>query len=180
MALTTQTQNQVASNSILDAFNRQTYLGNQFVYASAQTSAGTTETPVLYLLNPVITSSATGSASTKALFVNHLAVTSATASNSAVVRVYLNPAVSANGTAKTPANVRPGSANTSISSLFSVPTVTSNGTLIATLAAAPLSTSRAPADAVLTILDQGQSLLVTVQTSATSTATVIELGQYEL
>jgi hypothetical protein len=53
MALQPGTQRQVSEHSILDAYNKQTYLSNQYVYSLGNTEITTTsETPLLLLSNP--------------------------------------------------------------------------------------------------------------------------------
>lgn len=81
------------------------------------------------------------------------------------------------GTSVTPVNLRPASPTTSIAALSTVPTVSANGTLLFALAAIPGS---ADAIAPMLVLDPGKTLLITIQTTATSTVSVPSLGWYEL
>ena len=56
MGLTPATNRQVPDNSILDYFNKQTYLGNQYVYAVGSIEIlSTSEAPYLLLTNPAVT-----------------------------------------------------------------------------------------------------------------------------
>ncbi len=94
MALQPGTNRQVPDHSIMDAFNKQTYLGNQFVYSSSQTSGGSSETTLYLLRNPAVTSSGFP-ANYTSLFVNFIKSVCITASQGVTLRAYLTPTVTA-------------------------------------------------------------------------------------
>jgi hypothetical protein len=160
---------QVAANSILDNNNRQTYLGNQFIYGTNSTAiAGTNETPLIVLSNPV--------SSTISLFHNVRKLTCLTASNSSIFRFYIAPTGVTGGTTQTPTNLRFASSNTSKSVVTLSPTVSTNGTFLAALASTAFNPD---ISSVLVILDPGQTMLLTVQNSSASSVAA-ELSWYEL
>lgn len=177
MSLQPGTKNQIPENSILDHFDKQAYLGNQFAFVLSDFSAGaTSETPFLLLSNPAVSASAFGTGY-GSLFQNLRRIISLTANDTVILRAYMNPTVTANGTAKTPVNVRPGSSNTSIAKLYESPSVSANGTLVDVIA----SNAFDPKDSSsLLILDPGQSLLLTVQQSAGAGVVGCSLGWFEL
>ena len=162
------TTNQIPSDSILDNFNRQVYLGNQYIASTNNvTITGTTEQPYILFSNP--------STNTKGLFLNVKKLTALSANN-AYFRFYTNPTVTTNGTALAASNLRSASTFTSVASVYTIPTVSANGTYLALLASANYVPDISN---VLTITDPGQSLLMTVQVSATS-AVAIEFSWYEI
>lgn len=170
------TNRQVPDQSVLDHFNKQTYLGNQFTGCFQGAIASTTEDTLFLLSNPMLVSGQSQTTA-KALFVNLMRILALTATQSAVIRVYLNPTVTDPGTPQTPVNARPGNANAATGVLTLQPTVSSNGTLIdvmssLSLAEAELKTMR--------ILDAGESLLLTVQASVNPTTVATTIGWYEL
>lgn len=168
------TPRQIADQAILNVFNKQAYLGNQFSYIDVFSAGGTSEANTLLLSNP--SSNGTG-LKLPSLFFNLRKITALTASHSVVMNIYIAPSVSAAGTAQTPVNVRPASATTSLMTLTVGPTTTSKGTLIDVIQAVNptpgLSTS-------LFILDPGQTALITTTASNTSDSLAIQLGWYEL
>jgi hypothetical protein len=181
MGLTPATQNQVPEHSILDYFNKQTYLGNAFSFPiGPETINSTNETPIALILNPAL---AAGVAfpNQKALFQNLRTTASDIASGDGTTffRYYLNPTIATQGTKTTPINCRPASATTSIASCYvnGQFTVSSNGTLARVITAGYSSINDSN---LLFILDPGQSLLVTAQ-PVTSGATIINANSwYEL
>ena len=176
MALTPGTNRQVPEHAIYDANNKQTYLGNQYIYTiGSQTPGVTTEYPLLLLQNPAVSTSAFPSGY-KSLFINLKNIISLTGSASALLRVYLNPTITSAGTAQTPLNLRPLSPNTSIATLTLNPTISANGSLVEVIASQALTTFQSQ---LLEIIDPTQALLITVQTSTTSTAIACELGWFE-
>lgn len=174
MALTPATSRQVPDHAILDAYNKQNYLGNQYNFAITQATGGTSEVTSLYLSNPVVTT--TSFQNQSALFVNLRRISGVTASANATMKVYLGPTISVAGTTQTPRNLRPAWPSTSIATLQSTPTATSNGTLIEGLSALALTSVQSNN---LIILDPGKSILVTLQTSVTASV-IVELDWYEL
>lgn len=176
MALTPATNRQIPDHAILDFYNKQLYLGNQYVYATNQAIASTAEIPLLLLQNPAISTSGFPSGYV-GLFVDYSKLACLTASQNAVIRMYLAPTFSVAGTAKTPLNLRPASPNVSIATLTSAPTVSVNGNLINVLSALPGEPDESH---LMTILDAGQTMLWTIQTSANPTSIAAELSWYEL
>lgn len=169
------TNRQIPNDSILDANFRQSYLGNQFIYAVNASVSGS-ETPILLLSNPVVVSSAFPSGY-KSLFVNLRKVVCSVTGASAVLKYYFNPTITGNGTPVTILNARPASPNVAVGVLTSGPTASSNGSYVDAIASLAFSTDESN---FLLILDPGQNLLVTAQASASSTATLIKLGWMEI
>lgn len=176
MALQPGTNRQVPDHSIMDAFNKQTYLGNQFVYVNNGTTGTTSEFPFILLSNPAVTTSGFP-ANYQSLFVNFNKLICQTAAATATAKIYLNPTVTGAGTAKTPVNLRTGSATTSAGVLTASPSVSSNGTLIGVLNASP---GLADMTNILSIIDPGNSILITVTTSSTTTTVASEIVWYSL
>lgn len=162
------TPNQNPSNSILDVFNKQVYLGNQFSYAASITPGATSETLLLLLNN---------ASTTKSLFVCHRKLITVTASQTCILRYYLNPTVTGAGTPVTPTNLRIANANVSVATLGTSPTASANGTLFCTLSSTPAVSDSSD---FLTILDPEQSILVTSVASSNSTVILTELNWFEL
>lgn len=164
------TNKQIPDHAILDILGKQTYLGNEFIYSvpSNQIVSGS-ETALLYHINPV--------GNSKSLFHSIRKLTCITLTNTVLFRFYSNPTVSSNGTLQTPTNLRPANANLTTGNLYLSPTASANGTFLGTLASSAFVPD---VSNVLLILDPGQSILVTAQASAASTAIATELGWYEL
>lgn len=169
------TNRQIPQDSILDTFSRQSYLGNQFIYAASVSAPGS-ETPLFLLSNPVVVGAAFP-ATYKSLFVNLRKVVCSVTGASSVLKFYFNPTLTGNGTPVTILNARPANLNTPIGVLTSSPTTSANGSLVDSLASAAFSTDESD---FMLILDPGQKLLVTVQASAGSTTTLTKLGWFEL
>jgi hypothetical protein len=171
------TNKQVPEHSILDHFSKQVYLGQQFIYTNPIASfSATTETPIMLLSNPAVTTSAFPSGWTS-LFVNLQKLVVATASQTCIMRVYLNPSGITTGTTKTPVNLRSGSATTSIAALSINPTGSIAGVPIMVLSAQIGIPDKSD---TLLILDPGSSILITAQASATATAVINEVSWYEI
>lgn len=175
MALTPATQNQVPSNSILDAFNRQVYLGNSFVFSNQLTIGGTSETPIMLLSNPA--SNGIGNVSPLGLFFNLRKLTCLTAAHTALFNFYANPTVTGAGTPGTPVNFRTASATTSKMTIATNPSVSANGKLMAHLMSANQTSN---VSQVLVILDPGQTMLCTVTVSNANDVIATEFGWFEL
>jgi hypothetical protein len=173
MALLAATNKQVPEHSILDHFDKQIYLGNEYV-ASASFTVGASEIPLL-----LVTNVQTGNSSNfKALFVNMLKVVEKTASQSIILNVYINPTVTGAGTPITPVNLRSSYGVTNVvATIASSPSVSSNGTLVDSISAAALTVG---VSTLLKILDQGQSILITGIASAASVSVGTILQWYEL
>lgn len=177
MALQPGTNKQVPEHSIMDHFDKQTYLSNQYVYSVGSSEIGSTsETAIILLQNPAVSVSAFPSGY-QSLFVNLRKIICLTASETAIIRLYLNPTFSAAGTSETPINMRPASSSVSVSKLSVGPTVSVNGTFIEILTSNPMVEDSATK---LLILDPGQTLLITAQTSSSSTLVATELAWFEL
>lgn len=168
------TQNQVPEHSILDVFGKQSYLGNQFVtVVNGIALAGTTETPLILIQNPPISTSAFPS-KYKAIFLNAI---NTSASASTVLRFYFNPTVITLGTLQVAQNLRPASPTTSVSIIYTSPTVSANGTLINAIVS---QLSTVTVDDQILILDPGQSLLVTATSVSSGTIIYLQKNFYEL
>lgn len=157
MALITNNPNfptpaQISDNSIMDINGRQCYLGNQFTLAVGTVSlADTAEHPVLYTLNP--------STNTKSLFKSLRSLNVADNSGAvAVFRIYKNPTGVSGGTGIPPQNCRLASTITSGATVLKIPTVSTNGTLLSTIA---VGFNAQNIDSTLFICDPGQALLIT-------------------
>jgi len=164
---------QLPDHSILDLNGKQTYLGNQFAVTLPSTSiSGTSEQALILVSNPVTISSKNN---LKSLFVNLRKLIPLTASDTAILRVYVAPTATA-GTPTTPQNLRPASGNASVATASTAPTASANGTLVEVLASTAdlASISNMPI-----VLDPGQSMLVTIQVSASSSISA-QLSWYEL
>lgn len=159
------TNKQVPQDAILDAFGRQSYLGNQYAISLANfSSAATTETPLFLLSNPAVSATAFPQ-NWVSLFLNYRKLTGGTGSSSATLGFYLNPTGITGGTTKTPINLRTNSRNTSVASLKQAPTGTVTGSLVSSL----YTFSTPDSDSGLMIIDPGTSLLITVLVSTTTT-----------
>lgn len=167
MAFTPATARQIPDHAILDVFNKQVYLGNQFNYVLSTATGGTSEVAALSFANPVI--------NTVALFLNLRRATGITAAATMIMRTYLSPTISSPGTPVTPTQLRPANANVSVADLRSAPTASSNGTLVEALGGLALTSFSAN---TLFVIDPGKTLLVTLQTSATATV-LTEIDWYE-
>lgn len=173
MALNPGTQNQVPEHSILDYFNKQTYLGNSFtIISKIASTASTSETPVYLIKNPSIPNQAFP-AGHKSLFHGYLNLGYSDVAN---FNLYANPTVVSNGTPIIPVNIRSGSSNTSVSLCYSSPTVSSNGTLIFTNPGTEFATF----SNFLYIIDPGATLLLTVAPSATGLTITSQSSWFEI
>ena len=178
MGLTPATQNQVPEHSILDYFNKQTYLGNEFSFPiGPQTINSTSETPIGLIVNPALTG---GQAfpNQKAIFQNLRTSSSDIASGDGTTffRYYFNPTISSTGTATVAVNLRPASAIKSISKCYTSANfaVSANGTLIRAISAGYSAVNDSN---LLFILDPGMSLLITAQPT-TSGATILNSSSF--
>jgi len=156
---------QIAEKSILDAFNKQIYLGNGFIKSLAISLGDTNEDVQLSIANPSISS--------KALFVITRQIS---ASALVTARFYINPTGLSAGSATTPVNLRPAYSATSVATCKTTPTVSGNGTLISSIASnGPMNTSN-----ILVILDPGKTLLMTAQAATGTPTCIIETVWYEI
>lgn len=160
---------QVPNNAIMDINGRQTYLGNSFILPANPDGVSLeddTETALYYINCPA--------SSKKSLFLFQRKLAS---TDQVIVRFYLNPTISGAGTPAVPINLRPASANTSVSSCASAPTASANGTFLSVLATV---VSIESVSDVIFILDPGQSLLITAQGPADGSIVYQENIWYEI
>ncbi len=151
---------QIAEKSILDLAGRQTYLGNSFSIVPTFTLAATTETPLVLITN--------ASTTAKGFFLFRRAIF---ASTSIVARYYYQPTMNSASVVVTPFNLRPAYGTASLALVNSTLSVSANGTLMTQLSSNNVSD-------VLTILDPGKKILITVQ-SATASGGSPESGAVE-
>lgn len=171
------TSRQVPDHSIMDFYNKQVYLGNEYVYTQANyESTATVETPLILLSNPAVTATAFPN-SYVSLFCHLRKLSTLTTSQTSIFRFYLNPTVTAAGSAASAFNLRPKSPNTGIAVVTTGPTVSANGSFVFFLASNAFASDTSQS---LVVLDPGQSLLVTCQTSSSTTFLASELGWYEI
>jgi hypothetical protein len=171
MAGNASTFKQVPDNSILDYFNRQSYLGNAYSFPiGPEVLESTTETNITLISNPA--------SSTVSLFLNlrTTASDSATGDGTSFFRYYINPTVSTTGTKTPPQNLRPSAGDNSQAACYvnGQFTTSANGTLLRVITAGYSSINDSN---VLIILDPGYSLLVTAQ-AVTSGSTIINANSW--
>lgn len=164
------TNRQVPDHAIMDFYNKQVYLGNQYIGSSGVVAlADTSEHPILYLLNPA--------SSTISLFVATKKLFAGDVTNSVIFNLYSTPTTVAAGSAITPVNSRILSSSASVATLKKTVTAGANGTLIEAM---PTGLGFSPIDSSsMLILDPGASILITAKGSA-ATNCVAELVWYEL
>jgi hypothetical protein len=173
------TPSQNPANSILDQFNRQTYLGNAYSFPiGPQTVNSTAETPIGLIVNPLTSG---GAQNLKALF-NNLRTTAsdnASGDGTSFFRYYINPTIAALGTQTIPVNCRPASNLTSVSNCYVSGqfTVSANGTLWRSIMA---GYSAIDDSALLLVLDPGQSLLITVECVTSGSQIINASSFYEI
>lgn len=173
MAILAATNRQVPEHSIMDHFNKQVYLGNQYSVNKSFT-IGASEISLLYLNN-----SQTGNQQNlKSLFQNVLKMAFESASGSLTINAYLDATVTG-GTPVTPINMRPSYGISNIAgTVVSSPTIVSIGTLVDTIsgsASQPVTSSE-----ILKILDNTQNMLITGIASGAGILSNIILQWYEL
>lgn len=166
------TANQNPENSILDQFNKQTYLGNSFILAAVDISLSTTNEILIALIQNV-------APNTKSLFMNLRRYTSS--AEQVLMKAYLNPTISTVGAATVPNNLRPANTNASVSTCYVNGnfTVSANGTLYSALGC-PADYYVTLDNNILIILDPGQSLLITATALTEDTVLNSEISWYEL
>jgi hypothetical protein len=172
MAILAATYKQVPEHSILDHFNKQVYLGNQYSVNKSFT-IGASEIPLLYLNN----SQAGNQQNLKSLFQNNFKMAFESASGNLTLNAYLDATVTG-GTPVTPINMRPSYGISNIvGTVVSSPTIVSIGSLVDTIsgaAANPVSVSE-----MLKILDNGQNMLITGIASGAGIVGNVILQWYE-
>lgn len=163
---------QIPDHAILDVFNKQTYLGNQYNVNLAST-VGASEIPILLLSNAQLSNG-----NSIGLFQNLLQVVSQTSSQTVILKIYANPTVSSVGNPITPINSRIAYGVTnSVALVSSAPSVSAKGTLIGILTAQDFIMGKSD---ILNIIDGGQALLITATASASSTSVETILSWYEI
>lgn len=163
------TSKQAPDHSIMDHFNKQAYLGNQFIEdPGVLTLADNSEHPLLYILCPA--------ASAKSLFISDLNLNAVGATDVITFRIYHTPVTVAAGTVITPGNNRIASSTVSAATVKHSVTAVSNGTLLQTIVAnVNTQISKNP----LFILDPGKAILITGQ-AAVSASAICSAVHYEL
>lgn len=172
MAILAATNKQVPEHSIMDYFNKQTYLGNQYSVNKSFT-VGASEIALLYLNN-----SQTGNIQNlKALFQNMLRVALETAGAEITINAYVNATVTG-GTPVVPVNLRTSYGISNIlGTVVSSPTISNIGTLVDTISSVSQSVG---ASQTLKILDNNQNMLITGIASGAGTLCNVILQWYEL
>lgn len=167
---TVNTNVQIPSESILDLFGKQTYLGNSFTVTTDSVAlADTAEHPVLYVAN--------ASTNTKTLFNYVRALNCPDPAGTIIYRVYFNPTTVTAGSAATPVNCRTGSATASVATAKTSPAVVTKGTRVDTLT---IGFSAQSIDSILLAIDPGTSLLITAQAVGGATTAIVSAAWYEL
>jgi hypothetical protein len=156
--------NQIPEKSILDHFDRQSYLGTVFTLPVSLTLSNTAETPIALFKSLGM--------NLKAMFFNFKKVSGV----NVTFRFYANPTITSNGTVATPINTRPASPITSTNGIYTAPSVSMNGKLMSQL----YSTGQTVIDSELFIFDASQNLLVTAQAVTSSTPIYTTFSWYEL
>ena len=138
-------------------------MGISFSVAMLNLSMATAgqENPLLYIKNP--------STNTKTLYAQSLSCGIVTANRGGSFDVYANPTVTANGTALNIVNRTIGSPLTSVMNLYSLPTVSSPGSLFGTSINAQNSNSVVIADSFNLKIPPGSSILITGNPSSNAT-----------
>jgi len=174
---TPNTAAQTATNSILDYFNKQAYLGQEFSFPTSVTLSTTAETPILLIQNPIVTTNTFPNQ--KALF--YFDRKYASNNQEVLVKLYLNPTVTGVSTAQTAVCTRPAYGTTSISKCYPNGqfTVSSNGTLASQLGV-PSNFYVTVDSQICFILDPGQSILLTGTAQAENTTLSMGSFWYEL
>jgi hypothetical protein len=175
MAQTPGTPRQTPDQSILDLYNKQTYLGNSFLVSTNFVASNTSETPLLYLNNPATNAKNNGDGGSLGLFNIVRKFQNDTLGSAVIFNIYLNPTGVTGGTSITPQNLRPAWGTVSKMTAKVSPAVVSNGTFISTTAPNFIEIDAA----LLFVLDPGQSLLITVSAASTSNSCA-ELVYYEI
>lgn len=177
MGLTPATNRQVPDHAILDFYNKQTYLGNGFIAEAAASLTDASEVPLIYIANPVVTSSAFPS-SFLSIFNNmlNLSCHDVAGLTDIVYKIYIGASGVSSGSVINPINLRLASATTSIATVLKSPTVVTKGTLVQTIVVG--SDKQIKSDTMF-VLDPGKNMLITAQGSA-ATGSIADLIWFEL
>ena len=157
---------QLPDHAILDAYNKQTYLGNSYVLPVSSSLTDTSEKVVAFIKNPV--------GNLVGVFVNLIKVSS---DKSVQIKIYSNPTVNVLGAATVPLNYRTASTFAASALCYKSTSFSANGTLLGSVAAGAYGTAQAGG---LYVLDAGQTLLITATAAAGTTTPITELAWYEL
>jgi hypothetical protein len=165
------TPNQNPEKSILDQFNKQTYLGNTFIVPISGLSLANTSETGAFL--------ATNASLSKSLFINLRRYSSS--AQAVLVKTYVNATVSTTGTAKTPVNLRPANGNTSVSLCYANGqfTTSANGTLISSIGC-PTGYNSIFDSSLFLIIDPGQNMLITTTALVSTTLFDADICWFEL
>jgi hypothetical protein len=175
MALLPATQRQVPDHSIMDYYNKQTYLGNQYVVSTGLVTGEMSETPLLYLSNPATNYNQNAQSGNLGLFQVLRKLQCDTLEAGVIIRLYINPTAVTGGTNITPVNLRPSYGNNSKMIALKSPTTSSFGTFVALY-----TPNTAEVDSnILIVLDPGDSILITQEVGSASNVAA-ELVWYEL
>ena len=177
MALQPGTNKQIPSDSILDNFDRQTYLGNAFVLAAADVTLNSTgETLVALIQNPLLSPTLPAQPS---IFCNLRRFTST--AQSVQLKLYANPVVSSTGTAAVPINQRISSTTASISKCYANGqfTVSSNGSLLSNLGCSG-NNYVVQDEQLMVIVDPGNSIMITATALVEDTVLNSDISWYEI
>lgn len=142
--------------------------GNLFRIASEVSTGSTTEIPYILIINP--------NASGKTIRLSKALFGIPTAVNNAITyRIYIDPTVTANGSSITPVGARQVGQVSPVGTVFSLPTVSSNGTKFFTARTDNAGSSDVYDFEFGKILDQNHKLLITVQQGANAASGLISL-----
>ena len=162
MSQTKATSNQVPQRSILDRFDLQAYLGQQFKLAVSANYTNIAETPIYLISNPSLVNSAFPNG--RGLFILSRRLSCLTSGASAIFRYYDSPLITSTGIETPVINSRLSSTNSSVAAIYGPGqfSVSSNGTYRSTL----ISTTQDEAEnCSITIIDPGYTVLITCQMS---------------
>lgn len=139
------------------------------ITTGSSTIAGTSETPLVLITNPVINTF------NLLLFTKKLVAT--TAGHTATLNIYANPTITGNGTPLTvsPLRVDTNAPATSMTA-FTGPTVSANGTLIGSLFAG----NQEDIDTIPLVVDPANSILLTITVSNASDKVTAQLAWVEV
>lgn len=171
------TNRQVPDAAIMDFYNKQAYLGNQYIANTGVVAlTGTTEVPLIYILNPAV--SGTAAQNSVGLFLRQMRLVCDDASGvtNVLFRIYVGSSGVSGGTTVIPANCRLASNQASVATILISPTVTTKGTAINTL---PTGWNNEVLSELMLIIDQGKGILITAQPSASSIGLAL-LSWYEI
>ena len=171
------TSQQVPTNSILDQFNKQGYLGNSYSLTYSKNLSTTAETPLVLISNPIPAGQTYPNQ--KAIFYNLRKFASDL--QQVLISIYLNPTVTSVGTLFTPVNLRPASTNTSIANCYvnGQFTVSANGTLTGQVGC-PSNFYVTLESSLMFIIDPGTSVLLTGKALTANTNLYTQSSWYEL